>query len=179
MSCCRCSRKGSCSGCKCVQLGRKCGNCLPGRLGNCQNRQPTSVKSAADPSDGDLASTNPSTLPTSPTRRRFGTETQESVSSASCAGEGEIDSEGLEHGNMGEPVPIQPPNYEWGDLSGRDFCDKVNKAYDEAVLWRRNLFLVPFGKVGKSFIQEMANLFQAFSENSSLECIALKVCFLM
>ena len=101
------------------------------------------------------------------------------MSSALRPGEGEIDSEGSEHGNMGDPVPIQPPNFVWDDLSGRDFCDKVNKAHDEAVLWRRNLFLVPFGKVGKSFIQEMANLFQAFSENSSLECIALKVCFLM
>ena len=76
-------------------------------------------------------------------------------------------------------MPLQPPNFVWGDLSGRDFCDKVNKAYDEVVQWRRNLFLVPFGKVGKALIQEMANLFQAYGENSSLECIALKACLLM
>ena len=100
-----------------------------------------------NPSEGDLAPTNPDTPPTSPTRRRFGTETQEPVSSASRAGEGEIDSEGSEHGNTGDPVPIQLPNFVWGDLSGRDFCDKVNKAYDEAVQWRRNLFLVPFGSI--------------------------------
>ena len=36
-----------------------------------------------------------------------------------------------------------------------------------------------FGKVGKALIQEMANLFQAYGENSSLECIALKACLLM
>ena len=76
-------------------------------------------------------------------------------------------------------MPIQLPNFVWGDLSGRDFCDKVNKAYDEVVQWRRNLFLVPFGKVGKSFIQEMVNLSQAYGENSSLECIVLKACLLM
>ena len=40
-------------------------------------------------------------------------------------------------------------------------------------------FLVPFGKVEKALIQEMANLFQANGENSSLECIALKACLLM
>ena len=80
---------------------------------------------------------------------------------------------------MGESVPLQPPNFVWGDLSGRDFCDKVNKTYDEVVQWRRNLFLVPFGKVGKALVQEMANLFQAYGENSSLECIALKACLLM
>ena len=38
---------------------------------------------------------------------------------------------------------------------------------------------MPFGKVGKSFIQEMANLFQAYGKNSSLECIALKACLLI
>ena len=116
MSCCRCNRKGSCLRCKCVQSGRNCGNCLPGRLGNCKNRQPT-PKSAANPSDGDLAPANLSTPPTSPTRRCFGTETQESESSVSHAGEGEIDSEGSEHGNTGESVPIQLQNFVWGDLS--------------------------------------------------------------
>ena len=40
-------------------------------------------------------------------------------------------------------------------------------------------FLVQFGKVGKALIQEMANLFQVYGENSSLECIALKACLLM
>ena len=93
MSCCRCNRKGLCSGCKCTQLGRKCGKCLLGRLGNCKSRQPT-PKSAANPSDGDLAPANLSTPPTSPTERRFGTENQEPESSATCAGEGEIESEG-------------------------------------------------------------------------------------
>ena len=156
----------------------KCGNCLPGRLGNCENIQPT-PKSAANPSDGDLAPANSSTPPTSPTERSFGTENQELESSATCTGEGEIESEGSDHGNTGESVPLQPPNFVWGDLSGRDFCDKVNKTYDEVVQWRRNLFLVPFGKVGKALVQEMANLFQAYGENSSLECIALKACLLM
>ena len=132
-----------------------------------------------NPRDGDLAPANPSTPPTPPTERRFGTENQESESSVSHAGEGEINSEGSDHGNTGESVPIQPPNFVWGDLSGKDFCDKVNKAYDEVVQWRRNLFLVPFGKVVKALIQEMANLFQAYGENSSLECIALKACLLM
>ena len=106
-------------------VGKKCGNCLPERLGNCKNRQPT-PKYAANPSDGDLAPANPSTPPTSPTKRCFGTENQEPESSATCAGEDEIESEGLYHGNTGESVPLQPPNFVWGDLSGRDFCDKVN-----------------------------------------------------
>ena len=90
-----------------------------------------------NPSEGDLAPTNPDTPPTSPTRRRFGTETQEPVSSASRAGEGEIDSEGSEHGNTGD---LHGANTTAklcvGRLIWRDFCDKVNKAYDEAVQWR-------------------------------------------
>ena len=119
-----------------------------------------------NPSDGDLAPANPSTPPTSPTERRFGTENQEPESSATCTGEGEIESEGSDHGNTGESVPLQLPNFVWGDLSGRHFCDKVNKAYSEVVEWRGNLFLVPFGKVGKTLIQEMANLFQVYCAES-------------
>ena len=114
MSRCRCNRKGSGSGSKLAQSGRKCGNCLPGRLGNCKNRQPT-PKSTANQSDGYLAPANPSTPPTSPTKRRFGTENQEPESPVTCTGEGESESEGSDHGNTGELVPLQPPNSVWGD----------------------------------------------------------------
>ena len=77
------------------------------------------------------------------------------------------------------PEP-EEPNFVWGnDLPGDIFCDRVNKAYEEVVHWRRNVFLLPFGKVSKAFVQEVADLMQAFAQKTSLECIALKACFLM
>ena len=38
MTCCRCSRKGTCSGCICAQAGKSCRDCLPSKLGTCRNR---------------------------------------------------------------------------------------------------------------------------------------------
>ena len=50
----------------------------------------------------------------------------------------------------------------------------MNEAYNEVVHWKMNLFLVPFGSVGKCFIAELARLYRAFATSSALECIALK-----
>ena len=47
-------------------------------------------------------------------------------------------------------------------------------AYSEVVYWRRNLFLVPYGKVGRAFVRELTNLFLAFSQESALERIAIQ-----
>ena len=35
----------------------------------------------------------------------------------------------------------------------------INDAYSEIVTWKRNLFMVSFGKTGKTFISIMASLF--------------------
>ena len=31
----------------------------------------------------------------------------------------------------------------------------INEAYNDVVYWRKNLFLVPYGKIGKDFIDEL------------------------
>ena len=41
MACCRCNRTGRCRNCACVKAGNPCQNCLPGRLGQCLNTEPT------------------------------------------------------------------------------------------------------------------------------------------
>ena len=52
-------------------------------------------------------------------------------------------------------------------------------AYSEAVHWKRNIFLVPSGSVGKEFIQEMARIFEAYAEGSQLESFALTAAMTM
>ena len=37
-------------------------------------------------------------------------------------------------------------------------------------------FLIPYGKVGKHFIKELARLYQAFAEDTALSSIALMAC---
>ena len=49
--------------------------------------------------------------------------------------------------------------------------------YNEVVHWRNNLFTLPSGNVGKSFVAELARLFYSFAEETALESISfLAVC---
>ena len=45
--------------------------------------------------------------------------------------------------------------------------------YEEVIHWKLNTFLIPFGKSGNSFVQELARLYWAFAEDSALHSIAL------
>ena len=60
------------------------------------------------------------------------------------------------------------------DLDGATFKQCVSDAYDEVVHWRSNLFLVPPDKVGKEFVQELAQLISAYGEGIALEFVAIK-----
>ena len=74
---------------------------------------------------------------------------------------------------------VMPCNFQWGRINGEVFSQQITRSYEEIVKWKRNVFLVPSGKVGKSFIQELARLYQAYADESPLECIALKACAVM
>ncbi len=54
----------------------------------------------------------------------------------------------------------------------------LDKCYGVAVHWLPNLFKVPHGRYGKSFVAELVCLFCSYAEESSKECIALKAAFL-
>ena len=64
-------------------------------------------------------------------------------------------------------------DFQWGDISGGQFCEFIVSAYEEVVHWRPNVFMIPFGKAGKSFVWELAKLYQAFADQSALHSIAL------
>ena len=49
----------------------------------------------------------------------------------------------------------------------------------QLVHWRNNIFLVPSGKVGKAGIRELVRLYQAYTDASTRECIALKACTIL
>ena len=46
----------------------------------------------------------------------------------------------------------------WGKLSLSDLTQVTNSAYEEIIKWRKNLFLVPSGASGKTFISECTRL---------------------
>ncbi|XP_065902627.1 uncharacterized protein [Dysidea avara] len=79
--------------------------------------------------------------------------------------------------------PVVQPNFQWGDLDGSCFISELDKVYLEVIHWKKNSFAVPRGSAGKAFVLELARLFRAVGEGSSLESVALKaivvVCILL
>ena len=71
------------------------------------------------------------------------------------------------------------PVFTWGTFSGSEMLATINKAYDEIVHWRHNLFFVPTGSDGNSIVQELARLLQAFADGSSLECVCMKAVIIL
>ena len=59
-------------------------------------------------------------------------------------------------------------------VDGASVVDSITAAYSVVVHWRQNLFTIPYGQEGKSFITELTRLLRAFVDKSGLEGIALK-----
>ena len=166
MSCCKCNRTGRCRNCSCVKAGRPCQGCLPQRLGNCSNVTSIPVPDQSAPT----VQLNPPPTSSESQSPSAGTSEPLAPPAISPMSDGE-------HPNCDVSWPetaLQPPTFMWGPYQGADFCTLINTAYDEVVQWRRNLFQVPSGSSGKAFVLELARLFQAYADSSSLECIAMK-----
>ena len=66
------------------------------------------------------------------------------------------------------------PDRKYNTLDGNELVEIINKVYDDVITWRKNLFLVPTGKLGKDFIILMTYWLEQFNNNSDFKCIALK-----
>jgi len=81
------------------------------------------------------------------------------------------------------PLPSYPqvhkPTFTWGDHDGTSFAHSLSCCYAEVVHWKQNLFKVPSGKVGNSFVKEITRLLRAYIETSALESVALKAVMVM
>eukprot|EP00795_Rhopilema_esculentum_P015800 gene15800-7104_t len=67
----------------------------------------------------------------------------------------------------------------WGLLSLSDTCQIINAIYEEVVFWKRNLFMLPSGKVGKEFVEECSRLVDEWVDDGPLHLIALKAMMIM
>ena len=61
----------------------------------------------------------------------------------------------------------------WGDLSGDEIQTTMDNAYEEVVRWRKNLFKVPTGAIGKDFIAEVTKTLDMFNSSSNMESVAI------
>ena len=180
-ACCRCNASGKCRTCCCIKSGKSCQGCLPQRLGKCENsdtliRSPQSEETSSSSSSSIRHSQIPCEL----------VQCVEDTSSVITSDIYETTTDNLEVFERGNScnsnhpnLPAYPdfqeyPDFVWGSVDGTTFTNKINAAYDEAIHWQTNIFNLPFGKEGKAFVNELARLFRAYAESSSMEIIALK-----
>lgn len=76
-------------------------------------------------------------------------------------------------------IPMQSPVFHWGEVEGEEFVQVIEGCYEEVVHWKRNLFKVPSGRAGKSFVRELTRMFQAYADASALESMALQAAMVM
>ena len=76
-----------------------------------------------------------------------------------------------------------PSSFVWGQYDeGRSIIVNVStieNTYDEISKWRKNTFLVPFGKTEKEFIDTLKELINKWNNGSEMEFIALKVAIVL
>ena len=68
----------------------------------------------------------------------------------------------------------QPLNFSEDEHLGISIYVAINSCYIEVVHWKPNIFLVPFGSAGTSFVIEVARLFQLFADSSLLEHVSMR-----
>ena len=195
MACCRCNRSGSCQNCRCVKNGSLCHGCLPQRLGKCVNTVYSPPSQACDET-----TLLPQSIHNSSPRLHSSSRLSplDTTANSPCSTSGSqpeapsMRSPGS-HPHTCDPVslppsltttesspelpncmPVADPMFTWGCHESTTFITSLNVAYNEVVHWRPNLFRVPYGKVGKSFVSELAKLYNSFASKSAMECIAMK-----
>ena len=68
---------------------------------------------------------------------------------------------------------MSPPTFVWSEkMSGEDFIQSINAAYDEVIRWKHNV-------QGREFASEQPRLFRSYGEAYSLESIAIKVAMVL
>ena len=65
-------------------------------------------------------------------------------------------------------------HYTWGRYRNIEFEENVTFIYEQIVYWKENLFFLPTEKAGKSFIDWLTNLFNAWIDESPLKKIPMK-----
>ena len=76
------------------------------------------------------------------------------------------------------PLPLNPV-FSWGDVDGGTFCNHIDEAYQTIVQWRRNIFELPYGEIGKDFISEMSKCIKGYANDAAMKCVTLKVALVM
>ena len=61
------------------------------------------------------------------------------------------------------------PNRNINGIPGDVFETQINKANNEIIKWRKNIFMLPSGKAGKAFIRELYYWLDQFNRDTKLK----------
>ena len=71
------------------------------------------------------------------------------------------------------------PLYTWGNYDNTHVVRSIEYIYEKIVYWRRNLFMLPFGKVGKTYIEQTNYLLNEWLHDSPIAGISIKMIMVM
>ena len=75
-----------------------------------------------------------------------------------------------------------PQSIVWGQSEGKVITvssSEIINAYDEITSWRKNIFLVPYGKIGREFIDQLTKHIIDWNNSTESQHIALKAAFVL
>ena len=72
---------------------------------------------------------------------------------------------------MTVPINIPKNHYKWGDYDGHVFEKNLNVIYDIIVHWKKNLFMLPTGRAGKDYIDEITQLLNVWIQDARIQAI--------
>ena len=164
MVCCGCNQIcGYCKGCACVKTGRSCLNCQPSCICACQNTQSWS-RTSSSPGNPDNTDHVPgSAIFVSSHLSDSVSTTSPPPSHVSPIVLGHLSSSSQETSaqsavpSLPDYTPMADPSFVWGSFNGPSFS-LIRSCYDEVVHRRKNIFKIPSGKTGTSFVGEHACL---------------------
>ena len=201
-SCCRCNGSGKCLNCACVKKGIHCTDCLPHCRGRCSNRTAgpgvASSNSSNHPYRWSWRRFVELVEPPAPlvlaslrrTRRALHGQARREPLLRQYPSPTRLLPLRLPLVVWMAPntlplvsFPILSPSltgvFTWGELDSSAFSSSVKAAYSEILHWKRNIFAVPSGALGKRFVNELARLFCAYADASVLEGVALCAAMVM
>ena len=71
-----------------------------------------------------------------------------------------------------QPAKEIPATISWGSFKGQEITDQLHVMYNRIVSWKRNIFKIPSGALGKAFIGEITRLLDLWINKTSMESIA-------
>ena len=64
--------------------------------------------------------------------------------------------------------------FKWGNEGSVNITKYICDAYEKIVFWRKNIFMLPTGSIGKKYVVETTKLLNAWTSNSPMKDIAFK-----